>query len=275
MDSEGNVAEEIAGLLDQCSPDELTNILQAIENGDLATPVEQEQLLDVEISSLSPGTPAAAPASSLTAPPLDVLPPAGPPPVGTGRRPVPVGVRRSGHGDMGEEQQMTLSEAKKLLDDHSSAVVTEVRKILPYMVKPTGGETIDLETLTKVLAARDDEVKELETRLCSIQDELSAKDRRVADLGGELDLAIREIRHRQLDLEFQQLKLDETVRNNAEMEQVQKSLVARVEEAGQNARHAALDSDMGRPMMGGLIHVQGSLPWTMRKGRPAPTSGFA
>jgi len=178
-------------------------------------------------------------------------------------------VRRNGNDNAPEEEQITLNDAKKLLEDHSSAVVTEVRKMAPYIgMSSNGEETLDLEILTKVLASRDEEVKELEARLSIFQAELSAKDRRVADLGGELDLTVREVRHRQLDLEFQQLKLDETVRNNAEMEQAQKSLVARVEQAGLNARHAALDIDMAR-MMPGLGRMQGSLPWTMRKSRPA------
>merc|ERR1719235_972015 len=196
-----------------------------------------------------------------------VLPPSSPPP--GSKRPVPAGAFRP--AGAGEQDQIALSDAKRLLEDHSSAVVSEVRRMVPYMGMSNGGggggEALDLETLTKVLAARDEEVKELEGRLSEMQAELSAKDRRVADLGGELDLAIREVRHRQLDLEFQQLKLDETVRNNAEMEQAAKTLAARVDEASLNARHAALDIDMGRNMPG-LMRAQGTLPWTVRKKRP-------
>merc|ERR1711959_788087 len=140
----------------------------------------------------------------------------------------------------------TLNEARKILDDHSAAVVSQVSCIAPYIgMSSCGAETLDLDTLTKVLAVRDEEVKELELRLSTVQAELCAKDRRAADLSGELDLAVREMRHRQLDLEFQQMKIEETVRSNAEMEQAQRTLAARVEEAGLNARHAALDIDMG------------------------------
>lgn len=262
--AEGQLVDEIASLLDQCSPDELANILDALDNGGLA-----EQLLDEDAQARAP--------ASLTAPlpgasgqeagsPPQVLPPSLPPP--ESKRPVPAGAfKPAGAGD---QDQIALTDAKKLLEDHSSAVVSEVRRMAPYMGMSSnggGGEGLDLETLTKVLAARDDEVKELEGRLSEMQAELSAKDRRVADLGGELDLAIREVRHRQLDLEFQQLKLDETVRNNTEMEQAAKTLAARVDEASLNARHAALDIDMGRNMPG-LMRAQGTLPWTVRKKRP-------
>merc|ERR1712151_426320 len=155
-----------------------------------------------------------------------------------------------------------------MLENHSSNMLVEVRKMLPYVGVASNAEGgVDMEMLTKVLTMRDQEVKELEAELASLQAELSAKDRRVADLGGELEVALREVRHRQLDLEFQQLKLEERVRNNTEMEQAQKSLVMRVDEAGLNARHAALDADMGRTMAG-TVRVQGSLPWTWRKTRP-------
>jgi len=219
---------------------------------------------------LADDTPPREPDTSTTpfrdaaAPPLQVLPPSSAPP--GSRRPAPAGVRIPGSSSE-QEEQIPLSDAKKLLEDHSAAVVTEVRRMVPYIgMSNSGGEALDLETLTKVLAARDEEVKELEGRLINIQAELSTKDRRVADLGSDLDLAIRELRHRQLDLEFQQLKLEETVRNNAEMEQAAKNLAVRVDEASLTARHAALDIDMGRSMPG-LMRAQGTLPWTVRKKR--------
>lgn len=218
------VVEQIAGLLDQCSPDELSVILQAIEGG----------LLPEEAESPALAT--------------QVLPPAGPPPAANGRRPVHAGVKRSAAD---QEQLATLGEVKKFLDDHS----------------------VDLELLAKVLTARDDEVKELERELAAIQDNLAAKERHVATLGGELDLATREVRHRQLDLEFQHLKIDETARSNAELEQAQRSLVARADGAALSAKHASLDIDFGRTIMpGSIVHAQGSLAWSMRK---KPALGFA
>merc|ERR1711971_720783 len=97
----------------------------------------------------------------------------------------------------------------------------------PQAVGMTQGmETVDMDTLTKVLVDRDREVKDLEVKLAGLQGELAEKDKRVAELGGELDIAVREVRHRQLDLEFQQLKLEERVRTNAELEQAQRVLTA-------------------------------------------------
>jgi len=95
----------------------------------------------------------------------------------------------------------------------------------------------------------------------------------VADLGGELDRTVREVRHKQLDLEFQQLKLEERVRCNAELEQSQRKLTQRVEEASLNSRHAALDVEMclATPR---TLRAQGTLPWTVRKNR-LPSMGNA
>lgn len=287
MNSQEREADDIAGLLDQCSPDELANILAAIEGGLPLEPQEPQfpepqfpepqmitsetlvadsSFTDVALGSCSSPTPSSP----------KVLPPAGPPPPAANRRPVPAAVNRS--SDVAEDQRLlTLSEARNLLENHSAAVATEVSKIVPCMAYPNNGGNnnngIDLETLTKVLAARDEEVKDLEARLNNIQEELSTKDRRVADLGGELDLALREVRHRQLDLEFQQLKLDEMVRTNEDMEQAQKQLVSRVDQENLNARHAAIDMNLSR-MVTGFVRVQGSLPWTVRKSRLPPSSGI-
>merc|ERR1719261_1318496 len=91
--------------------------------------------------------------------------------------------------------------------------------------------SMDMEALTTLLSQRDAEVQGLEAYLNDLQGELSMKDKRVRDLGSELDMAVKEVRHRQLDLEFQQLKLEERVRSNADLEQAQQALVDRVEEA--------------------------------------------
>merc|ERR1719293_314907 len=129
-------------------------------------------------------------------------------------------------------------------------------------------ETVDMDTLTKVLVERDREVKDLELKLAGLQGELAEKDKRVAELGGELDIAVREVRHRQLDLEFQQLKLEERIRSNAELEHAQRILTARAGEASLNARHAAIDLEMCRSTPRS-VRVQGTLPWTLRKNRIA------
>lgn len=254
MGSEGEVVDEIAALLDQCSPDELDNILKTIDGDVNNQPTDQS--LETLVSS------------------TQVVPPTGPPPPG-GRRPAPVGLRRTeatndrNPCEQEGEPMISMSEAKQLLDNHSATLMEEVRKKIPRLGEVRTAEgCVDIETLTQVLAMRDREVKELEVELAQLQTELSSKDRRVSDLSGELDMALREVRHRQLDLEFQQLKLEERIRSNAELEQRQKGLVMRVEEAGLNARHAALDIEMGCTAGAGAVRLQGSLPWTVRKSRP-------
>jgi len=73
---------------------------------------------------------------------------------------------------------------------------------------------------------------------------------------------MREVRHRQLDLEFQQLKLEERVRSNAELEQQQRHLAVCAEEASLSARHAAIDAAAMTPRS---FRAQGQLPWVLRK----------
>eukprot|EP00913_Durusdinium_trenchii_P029156 g27332.t3 len=159
----------------------------------------------------------------------EAVPPSGPPP--GGRRPAP-GVKPL-------ETGVGKDEIRKLLEEHSAGVISEVRKLIPTISSGVM-DTIDVATLTQALAERDQEVKALEARFQELQADLSAKDKRVAELGGELDATLREVRHRQLDLEFQQLKLEE---------------------------HAALEADMSRYTPRGGLQAQGTLPWTLRKGR--------
>jgi hypothetical protein len=258
------MVDEIANLLDQCSPEELTNILQAIEGGDGV-----DVVLDNATEQKAPLSPAP-------------VPPSAPPPAsGTGRRPAPAGYKKSGGEGDPDEAVVSVGEMKKILEAHSAGVLNEVRKMVNFPTMPSPGPSLDpasvqadlqtgalnLEVLTTILAQRDDEVKGLEARLSELQDQLSFKDRRIMDLNGELDCAVREVRHRQLDLEFQQLKLEERVRSNNELEQAHRSLTARVEDAHRETRHAALDVDLARSMPR-TARVQGSLPWMLRKNRP-------
>eukprot|EP00747_Dinoflagellata_sp_TGD_P193561 gnl/TRDRNA2_/TRDRNA2_59894_c0_seq1.p1 gnl/TRDRNA2_/TRDRNA2_59894_c0~~gnl/TRDRNA2_/TRDRNA2_59894_c0_seq1.p1 ORF type:complete len:376 (-),score=87.15 gnl/TRDRNA2_/TRDRNA2_59894_c0_seq1:414-1541(-) len=181
-------------------------------------------------------------------------------------------------------QGLTSADMQRLLEEHKISVLSEVRKMVSssapapqaaattsgYPMPPAAGtmDGFDLAVLTATLSDRDREVKALENRLAELQTHLSEKDKRVAELGVDLDTAVREVRHRQLDLEFQQLKLEERVRTNADLEQQQRNLTMRVEEASLNARHAALDADMCRNTPRS-VRVQGSLPWTLRKGKQA------
>eukprot|EP00930_Biecheleria_cincta_P073335 TRINITY_DN60632_c0_g1_i1.p1 TRINITY_DN60632_c0_g1~~TRINITY_DN60632_c0_g1_i1.p1 ORF type:complete len:266 (+),score=75.27 TRINITY_DN60632_c0_g1_i1:98-895(+) len=255
--------EEIAALLDQCKPEELNEILASIEGAGGAVP-------------------------ELTQQPKAPVPPPAPPP-GNSRRPVRPGMKpveglsgappppaapTSPSGGGGNV--IGMEEIKRILEEHSADVMLEVRKMIPSI--STGAmEGIDIGTLTQALSERDQEVKNLEARLSALHMDLSSKDKMVMELGQELDTTMREVRHRQLDLEFQQLKLEEKVRNNAELEQAQRVLTARVEEASLTARHAALEADMSQQYTPrGTMRAQGSLPWTLRKNRlPAVSNGIA
>jgi len=279
MRSETPVVAEIASLLDQCSPDELANILQAIEGGGVLNGVDQivsqelaTRLPKEDINAAALGRAPAADSPSAQAPASPVAP-SGPAPSGNARRPNP-GVKRSIEASnpeaAGEGPMVSMGDMKRLLAEHSNCVLSEVRKIMPGVGSSQAGSAdnlLDMETLTKVLAMRDREVKDLEARLSDMKTELSEKDKRVSNLSAELDSQIREVRHRQLDLEFQQLKLEERMRSNNELEQAQRHLNARVEEASLNARHAALDAEMSMKSPRSA-RVQGSLPWVLRKSRP-------
>lgn len=241
---DGSQVDEIAELLDQCSPEELASILATIEGGGEDVP------------------PDAAPAASA---PLAPVPPSSPPPQGSGRRPPPNGIKKAEGGGYQEvDRQGMMDEVKTLLQQHSAGMMDEVRKLMPSLSSSAGGggDAVDMGTLAKALSERDNEVQTLEARLAALQADLASKDKRVADLGGDLDTAMREVRHRQLDLEFQQLKLEERVRSNAELEQQQRTLMNRVEEASLNARHAAIDATAMTPR---TMRMQGNVPWVLRK----------
>lgn len=183
---------------------------------------------------------------------------------------------------------ITMDDLKHLLAEHSMGVMSEVQRMLPPAPAAYAGalppaaaaldsgwatlpasEGIDMAALTQALVDRDREVQRLEERLSGLQTELRTRDDRVSQLTEELDQTVREVRHRQLDLEFHQLKLEERVRANAELEQLQGVLSSRVEEASLSARHAALDMNMP-PMTPRSLRAQGSLPWALRKGRSPP-----
>lgn len=342
------MAEEIAGLLDQCSQEELANILQAIESTTsfvggtsgvsqvgtdafaavqptapmmpMPPPAPPQQAGATTSAAVQPAVPMVpvpppAPAQQAPAPrpaptnsmiarpppaanhggvnngaaPLAPVPPAGRPASGGGRRPPPRVAKKADENPtanaapspQGPAASIPLDDLKALLQEHSEGVLSEVRKMLP----PAGGggasvggagsgETIDMGLLAEALLERDREVQQLEARLADLQSQLSVKDKRVAELGGELDQTVREVRHRQLDLELQQLKLEERVRANTDLEQAQRNLSARVEEAALNARHAALDLDLSRTAPH-AIRAQGALPWTLRKNRLPAVLGAA
>jgi len=277
-----SVMTDVADLLDQCSPEELQDILKSLESGSLSSPPMKSMTAPLSVQNLQPSIqPPRAQAQN-------PVPPAKPPPAASGRRPSNKGLTEEVLRDVGgstEPAQLTRNEIKALMEQHSETVVHEVQKLLSSTEKRMSvpastelqsfgsvsmsqqhGDTFDLGTLTRTLTERDSEVLALEKQLDELQMVLADKDRRVEELTGELDKTVREVRHKQLDLEFQQLKLEERVRSNSELEQAQRKLTAHVEEASLNARHAALDMDMSVATPRAL-RAQGSLPWTVRKNR--------
>lgn len=256
--------EEIAALLDQCKPEELNEILASIEGAGGVVP-------ELTPQQKAPVPPPAPPPGNARRPVRPGMRPVEGPPAGAPQPPPgPTSASGGGGGTV-----IGMDEIKRILEEHSADVMLEVRKMIPS-ISNGAMEGIDIGTLTQALSERDQEVKNLEARLAALHTDLSSKDKMVLELGQELDTTMREVRHRQLDLEFQQLKLEEKVRNNAELEQAQRVLTARVEEASLTARHAALEADMSQQYTPrGTMRAQGSLPWTLRKNRlPAVSNGI-
>jgi hypothetical protein len=285
-----NPGDEISALLDQCSQDELASILQAIEGDELVTGEGQAQvdstqttkekmkrnlvagyrngeLQSVFDSFQEEAAPTPFPTPAHTDSAMAPVPPSSPPKPGNSKRPVPGGYKRAE-----AEAPVSVGEMQRMLEEHSNGILSEVRRLIPTaqpdnaITQASQSGVLSLEMLTSILAQRDQEVKSMEDYLAELQGQLQEKDQRVADLGAELEGAFREVRHRQLDLEFQQLKLEERVRTNAELEQAQRNLLAQVDEASLNSRHAALEVDLGRKSPRSA-RVQGSLPWMLRKNR--------
>lgn len=292
---------EISSLLDQCTAGELSGILAAIDDGLPATVAFAKKAGPAAASA--PVDPAAAPVGPV------IAPPPGPRP-SSGARPVPARTRTAAQeapappalaaspaavpatldlacklaptpasnsmpgAHAPPAQTFTAEEVKRMLVEHSAALLAEVRRLVPDA--PTAAPTvapvapcedgIGTVALAKALADRESEAGSLETRLADLRAALMAKDKRMELLSTDLDATVREVRHRQLDLEFQQLKLEERVRANSDLEHAQRHLTAQVEEASLTARHAAIDADacLTAPR---ALRVQGSLSWTLRKSK--------
>lgn len=246
---------DIASLMGQCSVEELNQILAQLEARPQATP-------------------------PVHAPALPAAPPSGPPPT-HGKRPqgnprrvcqAPgVCASYSAAAQGGQAQPLTHEDVQRMLADHSRTLLSEVRHIVAAgngqpQAALGGGGNVDAGALSEVIGARDREVEALEAQLADLTGSLQAKDATVETLNADMEQALRDVRHRQLDLEFHQQRLEEKVRTNAEMEQVQRKLTAQVEDASLNARHAVLNVETCRTPRG--TRMQGSSPWTVRKNRP-------
>lgn len=126
---------------------------------------------------------------------------------------------------------------------------------------------------TEAILARDEEVRRLEEELDGLQGVLTEKDARAEALNAELAAACREVKHRQLDLEYFQLQHEERLRLNRELEVSIKGLTDQIEEARLEERHAEIELEGGGPLSpcAETLRMQGSLSWAMRKGRALPS----
>lgn len=274
---------------------EFRGVSMVAQRGSVVGSDLSDPLSDVEHGQEEDRAPAQVSQTAVAPQQLSPAPPSAPLPSG-GRRPGARGSNVSTRVSVG----VTMSDLKNLLEEHSAGVVDEVRRLLPaadmhpsvttpladetatleyppaHPAPPIAdGSTVDLGVLAQMLTERDEEVQALEMRLQDLRAELATKDERVSQLNDEFDHAVREVRHRQLDLEFQQLKLEERVRGNAELERSLRDLSMRVEEASLHAKHAALDVDMSMgPLTPRSMCAQGTLPWMLRKNRaPVPSLG--
>lgn len=252
--------EEIADLLDQCTPEELTNILKNLE--EIATRRESSPLLGQGVPrSLALAAPPAPPGSSLAeslqaaqvaqaphAPPRlqsaaaqpqlpctkrsaptagSSLPPFAPAPPSApssgSRRPQPTGLSMRPAGPTGADM-ISMGDLRSVLTQHGSHLLSEVQALVDRSHAPESDDTVagfDLHMLVKTLAERDLEVKQMEAQLAVLQAELSAKDRCIAGLSLELGQAERDVRNKRVGLQAQQFKIEERRRCNAELEQQQ------------------------------------------------------
>lgn len=155
------------------------------------------------------------------------------------------------------EPAVTQAELKQILEQHTATVLSEVQRLLPALAQQAGGSELDPSTLTDLLVQRDEEVRQLEEELRELQGILASKDQRVAQLDADLAVAVREKKHRQLDVEFQHVRLEERLRGNAELEASQRVILAQLEES------------WGASASPTHVHrLQGALPWTVRNKKP-------
>lgn len=129
---------------------------------------------------------------------------------------------------------------------------------------------LSTKTLASVIGSRDIEVRLLEAELEELHAILADRDARVEALGEEVNNAVRQVRHRQLDLEYHHLKLEDRIRANTELESSKQALTMEIDRLQLEQRHAEIDLDSSRGSE--LLRIQGSLPWALRAGRKIPIS---
>lgn len=197
--------EEVARLLDQCTPEELSDILREIEGASTAslsfqnmppTPPQAkmwEQQRPQELFAAATANPIQADslatvaptiAAAAASPPVPVAPSAPPP---GGRRPQLATLQpAAGTPPSGQAVPVTLNQLRGLLQDHGASVLTEVHQLLQQRAlslagglapPPSSEGTVDMTMIASTLVERDREVQQLEAQLAGLQAELARKDR--------------------------------------------------------------------------------------------------
>jgi len=266
---------EIAAMLDHCTPEELSGILRSIHSGSAAGEADEQR----------PGRRTGSPQRP---PPMTPTPPSGPAPASSGRRPPPPsgrpGSSRGGHaqrltydGEAVLATGITMSEVQDTLRENVKGVLREVHHMKTSSAsqvapRPQGDDVLSVELLSKAFMERNSEMERLDSEYSAMRNELLVQDTFIAELSNELEMTLREVRHRRLDLELHQLKLEERIRSNAELEQIQRNMSTRIEELGVVARHAELAaaSCSSSCSPSGVVRAQGSLPWTLRLMKQQP-----
>eukprot|EP00927_Polykrikos_kofoidii_P059751 TRINITY_DN54887_c0_g1_i1.p1 TRINITY_DN54887_c0_g1~~TRINITY_DN54887_c0_g1_i1.p1 ORF type:complete len:393 (-),score=51.34 TRINITY_DN54887_c0_g1_i1:90-1148(-) len=208
---------------------------------------------------------------------IEPAPPAAPPP--TARRPGPTLKPKT---DVSEScsamspHQFSEKEVETLLRSLSTTTSNEdppkVSQTLQSSPLPqkaddfTTAEKAALFPIARLLSDRYRQEQELERHLAKLEELASVKEVRVSRINRDLETALREVRHHRLDVEFQQLKIEELLRSNAELEQSQCKPTCHVDALTLQAKHAAIDAEQccATPRS---VQVQGTLAWTLRKSK--------
>lgn len=229
-----------------------------------------------------------------------------PRPIGRFRRPAPVCARRAPSMDnpapLAGAVGFTVDDVKRLLEQHGANLLAEVRRLMPeaWKAEPSGktqtsilmhSPDVDVEVLGRSLADQDREIKVLEERVAELQAQLDAKDGKAVEVDNALEHAVRDTRHRQVDLEIRERSLAGQQRGNAEVERTQRPQAyfddPRVmPQAGLRTTNSAGtglccadvsalggDGAGGAGMTALFVHAQGTPPWVLRKSRLWGASG--
>jgi len=177
----------------------------------------------------------------------------------------------------------TLEMLLQLMKEQHDSVVAQVQWVASMSMPST-------EYLTGVLNQRDNDIAHLQAKLDQLRSEVQTKDDKIANQSVELNECVQSCRHWLVDLEFHKQKLEESHMLGQALEDSNKNLLAEVESASQQVKHANLEVEYG----GGIsrtpivtprginigfagysgygsyygvagVPMQGSLPWAFRR----------